>query len=86
MDHLVAIDRFAHDEEAESEGTDHWSDDLVAEQEGVFLDPVYTAKSFAAIPALVADGTIPQGARVCYVHTGGLAALFAYHGIMTNQA
>lgn len=58
---------------------------MVAEQEGVFLDPVYTAKSFAAIPALVADGTIPQGARVCYVHTGGLAALFAYHGLMTNQ-
>ena len=58
---------------------------MVAEQEGVFLDPVYTAKSFAAIPALVEDGTISQGARVCYVHTGGLAALFAYHGLMTDQ-
>lgn len=51
---------------------------MVAGHEGVFLDPVYTAKSFAAIPALVADGTIPKGARVCYVHTGGLAGLFGY--------
>lgn len=51
---------------------------ILAEYEGLILDPVYTAKSFAAIPALVASGGIAQGARVCFVHTGGLAALFAY--------
>ncbi|MEO0774797.1 MAG: D-cysteine desulfhydrase family protein [Pseudomonadota bacterium] len=58
---------------------------LVAGQEGVLLDPVYTAKSFAAIPALVADGTIPKGARVCYVHTGGLAGLFGYSDILSDM-
>lgn len=58
---------------------------MVAGQEGVFLDPVYTAKSFAAIPALVNDGTIPSGARVCYVHTGGLAGLFGYSEILTDM-
>ena len=51
---------------------------LMASLEGLFLDPVYTAKSFSAIPSLVETGDIPTGARVCFVHTGGLAALYAY--------
>jgi D-cysteine desulfhydrase family pyridoxal phosphate-dependent enzyme len=52
--------------------------DLMAREEGLMLDPVYTAKSFAAVVALVENGEIPQGSRVCFIHTGGLAALFAY--------
>lgn len=51
---------------------------LMAEAEGLFLDPVYTAKTFAAVTALTQAGAIPEGARVCFVHTGGLASLFAY--------
>lgn len=58
---------------------------LMAQSEGIFLDPVYTAKSFAAIPALVADGTIPTGATVCFVHTGGLAGLFGYSDMLTDM-
>ena len=50
----------------------------MARVEGLMLDPVYTAKAFAAIPALVQSGTVAQGSRVLFVHTGGLAALFAY--------
>ena len=55
---------------------------LLARQEGIFLDPVYTAKVFAAIPALVETGEITKGARVVFLHTGGLAALFAYEDEM----
>ena len=51
---------------------------VMARHEGLHLDPVYTAKSFAAVLAHVETGEIPQGSRVCFVHTGGLAALFAY--------
>lgn len=51
---------------------------LMAEREGILLDPVYTAKVFAAIPALVESGAIERGSRVLFVHTGGLAALFGY--------
>ena len=51
---------------------------LMAQYEGLIIDPVYTAKSFAAVPELVESGRIPQGARVCYIHTGGLGAFFAY--------
>ena len=51
---------------------------LLARQEGIILDPVYTDKVFAAIPALVETGEIAKGARVVFLHTGDLAALFAY--------
>ena len=51
---------------------------MLAHAEGILLDPVYTAKSFAAIPDLVDSGLIDKGSRVLFVHTGGLAAVFAY--------
>ena len=45
--------------------------------EGLLLDPVYTSKAFAAIPGMIADGTIAAEDSVLFLHTGGLAALFA---------
>ena len=50
----------------------------MARTEGLILDPVYTAKSFAALLHRVETSQIPQGSRVCFIHTGGLAALFGY--------
>jgi D-cysteine desulfhydrase family pyridoxal phosphate-dependent enzyme len=52
--------------------------ELMARDEGLFVDPVYTAKSLAVLIALARDGTIPRGMRVLFIHTGGLPALFAY--------
>jgi 1-aminocyclopropane-1-carboxylate deaminase/D-cysteine desulfhydrase-like pyridoxal-dependent ACC family enzyme len=52
--------------------------ELMAHFEGLFVDPVYTAKSLAVLIALARDGIIPRGSRVLFVHTGGLPALFAY--------
>jgi 1-aminocyclopropane-1-carboxylate deaminase/D-cysteine desulfhydrase-like pyridoxal-dependent ACC family enzyme len=52
--------------------------ELMARHEGLFVDPVYTAKSLAVLIALARDGTIPRGSRVLFIHTGGLPALFAY--------
>ena len=43
----------------------------MAQNEDYLLDPVYTAKSFAAISGLISDGLIDAGSRVLYVHTGG---------------
>ena len=57
----------------------------MATYEGLTLDPVYTAKSFAAVLALVKNGEITRGSRVCYVHTGGLAALFAYEDVIASR-
>ncbi|WP_224817094.1 D-cysteine desulfhydrase family protein [Hasllibacter sp. MH4015] len=57
---------------------------MMARCEGLMLDPVYTAKSFAAVPVLVESGAIPKGSRVCFIHTGGLAALFAYQDTLSE--
>jgi len=51
---------------------------MAASLEGLFLDPVYTAKSFAGISGLLESGNISPGMRVVYIHTGGLPALFGY--------
>ncbi|MGE0041419.1 MAG: 1-aminocyclopropane-1-carboxylate deaminase/D-cysteine desulfhydrase [Vicinamibacterales bacterium] len=45
----------------------------MAETEGYFLETVYTAKAFHGLTGLVADGRIAAGARVLFLHTGGLS-------------
>ena len=51
---------------------------LMARTEGVFLDPVYTAKTFAGLLGLLEEGHIKRGQKVIMLHTGGLPALFGY--------
>lgn len=51
--------------------------DLVARNEGVFLDPVYTAKAMAGLIAYVREGRFGEDDRVLFWHTGGLPGLFA---------
>ena len=50
----------------------------VAGEEGLLLDPVYTGKAFLAMADMLADGTIPPGDEVLFIHTGGIFSLFAY--------
>jgi len=57
---------------------------MMAREEGLMLDPVYTAKAFAAIPAGVSSGQIAKGSKVCFLHTGGLAAMFAYEDVLSE--
>ena len=45
--------------------------------EGLLLDPVYTSKAVAALPGMIADGLIAAEETGLFLHTGGLAALFA---------
>lgn len=52
--------------------------ETMARTEGIFLDPVYTAKTFAGLLDLVAEGQIHKGQKVVMIHTGGLPALFGY--------
>ncbi len=51
---------------------------LMAQTEGVFLDPVYTAKTFAGLMGLLKAGHIQRGQKVVMLHTGGVPALFGY--------
>jgi D-cysteine desulfhydrase len=52
---------------------------LVAQTEGVLLDPVYSGKMAAGFIAHVGAGRWTQDHRILLVHTGGVPALFAYH-------
>ncbi|MCI1986333.1 MAG: D-cysteine desulfhydrase family protein [Lactobacillus sp.] len=50
---------------------------LLAETEGILLDPVYTGKGFAGMLDYIHTGKIAPGSNVVFWHTGGISALFA---------
>lgn len=52
---------------------------LLARQEGILLDPLYTGKAMAALIADIRAGRWKQGDNVVFIHTGGTPALFAYN-------
>lgn len=49
----------------------------LARAEGILADPVYTGKGLAGFFQLLEDNSIPEGADVLFVHTGGAGAIFA---------
>jgi D-cysteine desulfhydrase len=49
----------------------------VARASGIVLDPVYTGKAMHALAKAIERGEIAKGARVLFVHTGGLPGLLA---------
>jgi D-cysteine desulfhydrase len=49
----------------------------IARASGTILDPVYTGKAMHALAKAVERGDIAKGARVLFVHTGGLPGLLA---------
>ena len=50
---------------------------LVAETEGLLLDPVYTGKAFVGLLDQVRRGYFRPGENVVFLHSGGWPALFA---------
>lgn len=56
---------------------------LLAQMEGLLLDPVYSGKAMAALLHLVRAGTFAPDETVIFLHTGGAPALFAYPEIGT---
>jgi len=57
---------------------------LMAQTEGIMLDPVYTAKTFAGVLGLLEEGIIKKGQKVLMLHTGGLPALFGYQEVLES--
>ncbi len=51
---------------------------LTARQEGILLDPVYSAKGMAGLIGLIRQGFFKPTDNVLFLHTGGSTALFAY--------
>jgi D-cysteine desulfhydrase len=55
---------------------------MLAQVEGILLDPVYTGKAMAGLIALIRSGAFKAGERVLFVHTGGSPALYAYQSVL----
>lgn len=52
---------------------------LLAQQEGILLDPVYTGKAMAGLIDYLENSV--EKTPVLFIHTGGAQALFAYTDI-----
>lgn len=50
---------------------------LLARNEGIVLDPVYTAKAMAALIARIRAGQFTENQKILFLHTGGQLALFS---------
>jgi D-cysteine desulfhydrase len=55
----------------------------VAREEGMVLDPVYTARGFGALIATLTRDRKALGQRVCFIHTGGLYSVFPFRERLT---
>lgn len=52
---------------------------MVAQTEAIFLDPIYTGKAIAGLTDLINRGYLSKKDTVLFIHTGGVAADFAYN-------
>ena len=50
---------------------------MMAENEGLFLDPVYTGKAFAGLVRLAREGAFRPEDNVLFLYSGGAGGLFA---------
>lgn len=51
---------------------------LLAESEGILLDPVYTGRAMAGFLDLLERGYFTPGKNIVFMHTGGTPAIFPY--------
>jgi len=51
---------------------------MMAQCEGIILDPVYAGRAFGGLIDLIRKGVFQRGETVLFWHTGGAPALFAY--------
>ncbi len=49
---------------------------LVAEKEGIILDPVYTGKAFHGLLKEIQKGRFGTGKKILFLHSGGIFGLF----------
>jgi D-cysteine desulfhydrase len=57
---------------------------MVAREEGILLDPVYTGKAMAGLIGLIRQGRFRKDEHVLFVHTGGSPALYVYQNVLTG--
>ena len=58
---------------------------MLAREEGILLDPVYSGKAMAGMIDLIRKGVLPKGETVVFLHTGGAVGLFGYVNAFTQS-
>ncbi|KFX06876.1 cytochrome C biogenesis protein CcmE [Pectobacterium betavasculorum] len=59
---------------------------LLAQLEGILLDPVYSGKGMAGLIDLIRQGHFRADENVVFIHTGGSAGLFGYRQLFEQTA
>ena len=57
---------------------------LLAQLEGILLDPVYTGKAMAGLIGLIRGNELTTVQRMVFLHTGGVSALYAAHKMLSD--
>jgi L-cysteate sulfo-lyase len=55
---------------------------MLAQAEGILLDPVYSGKAMAGLIDLIRTGVIGADKTVVFLHTGGAVGLFGYNSFL----
>ncbi len=58
---------------------------LLARREGLLVDPVYSGKALAGMIDYIRAGRFGREQKLAFLHTGGVAALFAYADILAIE-
>ncbi|NBI27908.1 D-cysteate sulfo-lyase [Chengkuizengella marina] len=58
---------------------------LLAQKEGILLDPVYTGKVMAGLIGLVKEGYFSHDSNILFLHTGGTPAIYEFKSTILNQ-
>ncbi|AOR65987.1 D-cysteine desulfhydrase [Pectobacterium wasabiae] len=59
---------------------------LLAQLEGILLDPVYSGKGMAGLIDLIRQGHFRADENIVFIHTGGSAGLFGYRQLFEETA
>ncbi|HEY0182016.1 MAG TPA: D-cysteine desulfhydrase [Rhodopila sp.] len=58
---------------------------MLAREEGILLDPVYSGKAMAGLIDLVRKGVLAKGETIVFLHTGGAVGLFGYNSFFEGD-
>ncbi len=58
---------------------------LVAQLEGVFLDPVYNGKAMVGIIDMIKSGNFSENEKILFLHSGGGPSIFNYNQAFCKQ-
>ncbi len=83
---VIVDDRFARPGYGRMTGEITAAIKMLAQTEGILLDPVYSGKGFAGFLAGVREGVFDGDESVVFLHTGGVPALFAYRSHFSKAA